>query len=102
MISIKNPDLKQFSDTDIEVLKKVYEVFWWIPTRNLVEITHKYPEWKKFEPRITSWALQVKMDYLDFFENIPNQDPVFDTSEEHLESAKGIFQEDSTFCRFFS
>ncbi len=102
LTSLRDTDLNQFSETDVEVLDEVHALFWSLSTHALVEITHKYPEWKKFEARIASGSLQNKMDYMDFFQNIPNQDTVFDTSEEHLESAKTVFQEDAQFCRFFA
>lgn len=102
LYSVKEADISQFSETDIEVLGQVYSIFGDLTTHQLVEVTHKYPEWKKFETRLSSWILQNKMDYIDFFENIPDQETVFDTSEEHLESSKEIFQEDSQFYKFFA
>ena len=42
------------------------------------------------------------MDYIDFFENTPNQDRIFDISEEDLEVTKEIYLENEEFNNFFS
>ncbi|MFA6089389.1 MAG: hypothetical protein WC755_05985 [Candidatus Woesearchaeota archaeon] len=42
------------------------------------------------------------MDYLDFFENTPAQNQIFDIDEEHLEISKDIFKENYNFYRLFS
>lgn len=101
--SRKEIDLLQFSDSNIEVLTQVYEKFWNNKWHKLVDITHKYPEWKKFETKLKTWTIsQAQMSYFDFFENTPEQDSIFDISEEHLELTKDIFQENLEFDRLFS
>jgi len=42
------------------------------------------------------------MDYLDFFENTPKQDTLFDIDEEHLALSKDIFKENYNFSRLFA
>lgn len=101
--SAKEVDRQYFSDTDEEVIKKIFEYFWKFSGIKLVDVTHKYPEWAKFEPKLKSWEIiQAPMSYLDFFENVPNQDRIFDISEEHLELSKEMFQEDQNLERIFN
>jgi hypothetical protein len=42
------------------------------------------------------------MNYLDFFENTPAQDKIFDIDEEHLNLSKSIFKENYDFYRLFA
>lgn len=101
--SRKEIDLLQFSDSNIEVLTQVYEKFWNNNSFNLVDFTHYYPEWTKFKHKLESWEIiQAQMDYLDFFENTPAQNQIFDIDEEHLEISKDIFKENYNFYRLFS
>lgn len=96
-------DYKLFSDSNIEVLELVYNKFWDNDSFNLVNFTHHYPEWTKFKHKLDSWEIiQAQMDYLDFFENTPVQDQIFDIDEEHLDISKDIFKENYNFYRLFS
>jgi len=42
------------------------------------------------------------MDYIDFFENTPIQDEIFNIDDEHLELSKDIFKESYNFSRLFA
>lgn len=101
LISEKEVDYSLLSDSNIEVIEKVYLEFWHNSSSRLINITHKYPEWKKHEIDVNNWKI-VRMNYFDFFENTPEQDSIFDISEEHLELTKDIFQENLEFDRLFS
>lgn len=89
-----------FSDSDIEIMNKIYSDFGELSASRLLNITHKYPEWKKFEVALKEQKNKsIAMDYIDFFENpISNNDPIFDECEEHLELSKEIFLENIAFC----
>lgn len=101
--SKKNIDFNYFSDSNIEILEFVYERFWNNNSSNLVNFTHEYPEWRKFKVKLEQWEItQAQMDYLDFFENTPAQDQVFDIDEEHLELSKDIFKENYNFYKLFA
>lgn len=101
IISNKAVDYSMLSESNVEVIKMIYSNFWNNNSSKLVDITHKYPEWKKFEDDIKRWRIS-KMDYIDFFENTPNQDRIFDISEEDLEITKEIFQENLEFEKLFA
>lgn len=101
--SKKDVDISQFSESNLEVLNLVYTTFWNNKWSKLVDVTHKYPEWKKFETKLKMWTIsQAQMSYFDFFENTPEQDSIFDISEEHLELTRDIFQENLEFDKLFS
>lgn len=101
--SRKDVDFSYFSDSNIEIIKEVFTNFWNHRSSRLVDLTHKYPEWTKFEKKLTAWEIiQAPMDYLDFFENTPAQDNIFDIDEEHLELSKDIFKENYNFSKLFS
>lgn len=101
--SKKDIDFNYFSDSNIEILELVYNNFWNNNSFNLVNFTHHYPEWTKFKNKLDSWEIiQAQMNYLDFFENTPAQDQIFDINDEHLEISKDIFKENFNFHRLFS
>lgn len=93
--SKKDVDFSLLSDSDVEIIKLVYADFWNHNSSKLIDITHKYPEWKKFENDVNNWKI-AQMDYIDFFDNTPEQDSIFDISEEDLEITKDIYMENMT------
>lgn len=96
-------DFTQFSETNLEVINEVFEKFWKNDSFKLVEFTHSYPEWTKFQHKLESWEIiYANMDYIDFFKNTTSQDNIFDIDEEHLENSKDIFKENYNFSRLFA
>lgn len=68
--SRKEPDLDVFSDSDLEALEFAYKSFGADDKYVLVNVTHQYPEWKKFGAQIESGQItRAFMDYSDFFLN---------------------------------
>ena len=95
IISRKEVDLDVFSQTDIEALETIYKEFGDKDQFELAKkITHRYPEWSKFEEDIGKGKPRVRMDYIDFFSN-PKHDPsgIFTVPAEHLDMAKNIYLE---------
>lgn len=90
------------SPSDIESLDFSVITFGSFKSSQLVDITHSYPEWKKFESIIESGESKAeRMDYLDFFNN-PSKDDLtlkkyfsgkdpFYLPQEDLEAAKSAF-----------
>ncbi|MDD3066423.1 MAG: Panacea domain-containing protein [Candidatus Gracilibacteria bacterium] len=93
IVSKQKPDLDFFSQTDIEALKLGYSLCGNISVGSVVELGHKFPEWKKFELQLKeNPKTSFKMDYMDFFENSnTNIDQPFSFQNEHLETSKEIF-----------
>jgi len=68
-ISRADIEKEVFSETDLEALNFVRENYGHL--RDLVGLTHKFPEWKKHETRLKS-ASRVPMDVYDFLEDTHN------------------------------
>ena len=89
-------DENVFSQTDIEALNFSYDKFGSQEEFDLADLTHCYPEWSKFKERIESKSVtRVRMDVRDFFSNPDEKDEYFDQSEEDLENARYIFEENT-------
>jgi len=94
--SIHDIDKKVFSETDLQVMEKVYLKFGKTEKFKLSDISHFYPEWKKYKEMLESGeASHIDMDYLDFFKNsdIEEKDDFFHLDQEHLEISRSIFEE---------
>ncbi len=91
-ISINAPDLNVFSDSDIEVIKKIFEVYNACDQFRLSEISHVFPEWKKYDSAFSKGiASRFVIDYLDFFENCNDGYDLFIDSDEELSISKSIY-----------
>ncbi len=80
--SIHPVDEDVFSDSDLEALEFVWSRFG-SKLPHLVNVTHKYPEWKKHEPTLKSGQSRVRMDLMDFLDDPePGTDPCWELSDE--------------------
>lgn len=93
--SIALVDTKVFSKTDIAVLNKVYESFGDKDKYELSELSHSYPEWKKWESQLlTNSSTRFNMMDADFFADPEvGNDPMFDEPQERLTANKVMFLE---------
>jgi uncharacterized phage-associated protein len=101
IFSLADVDIDVFSDTDIEALSFALENF---KDVDLVNETHKYPEWKKFEKRLENEeSSRFAMNVLDFFEN-PEEgtEDKFDHDKDILESSKEEFIESNDIEKILS
>ncbi|MBU4316224.1 MAG: SocA family protein [Proteobacteria bacterium] len=69
--SKKPSDLKVLSESDLEALAFAWDKFSGLDKYELVDLTHKLPEWKKHENGLKD-SSRLKMNYEDFFENPPD------------------------------
>ena len=84
-----------FSKSDIEALQDIYQSFGSKSPFELSEISHLYPEWKKWESQLKGKATRFPMDDLDFFENpVSEEYDIFKESEEGLWLARAMFTGD--------
>lgn len=101
VISKNESDLNFFSASEIEVMNKVWKEFGHFSRFDLSEISHKYPEWKKFEEQINTTGSRFLIQSEDFFEIPENlEDSFFSFFESHSpnpEIAKEIFDRKSIF-----
>ena len=95
--SLKDSSL---SKAEKKVLDFVIDTFGTFAPFELVEITHDYPEWKRWENSLSATNQSELMDYADFFKNpveTPALDKYFDSkdpfeeSSENLEIAKSMY-----------
>ena len=97
--SVSLPDEDYLSETDVEALDFALNTFGKMSEHDLIELTHKYPEWAlqsgDLEPPIGNGFLKSK-DIIesDFYKNpdVINDDP-FAIDKEKLENSKKIFLE---------
>lgn len=94
--AVKEPDLTEFSKSDIDVLERVISFYGNKTARELSELSHKYPEWKRYEEMLSDKkeknSFPIDMDLM--FENSDEDTSLlFDQSPEVLEVTKEIFHE---------
>jgi uncharacterized phage-associated protein len=83
-----------FSESDLEVMSLVYDSFGNLDEFTLSELSHEYPEWKKFEKSLQmGHSSRFEMNYQDFFEDNENSHSLFKQDEELLELNKEVFLE---------
>lgn len=87
--------LDMLSKTDKEALDFAINSFGNHQTFDLVEITHQYPEWKRFESSLDSGLTREKILMEDFFRNAAmNNDPFNCISQEVVNLSRDFY-----FCR---
>jgi len=83
-----------FSESDLEVMGLIYENFGNLDEFTLSELSHEYPEWKKFEKSLQmGHSSRFEMNYQDFFGDDENTHSLFKQDEELLELNKEVFLE---------
>lgn len=98
-IYIKNIGYSSLSPADKVALNFTINTFKKFSGKELIEITHDYPEWKKYEKQLES-KKRMKMNFDDFFENpinhrainefLNSKDP-FEENEEMLSFARETY-----------
>jgi uncharacterized phage-associated protein len=103
--STNDVDVSVFSESEIVTLEKIYKEFGKFDQYELRDLTHEYPEWKRFEPKIEAGQInQAPMSYSDFFENPAETSEllngkfqaateIFNQSQTEIEIAKQAFVE---------
>lgn len=95
--SVKDVDEDIFSDSEVEALEKIYKEYGDFKPFDLVELSHKFPEWKKFEVALESKVTTRElMNYEDFFSNpseVMQIKNIFNESEDYLVDINKIFKE---------
>lgn len=94
--AIQSPDLKEFSESDIQVLNRVIDTYGNFSGRELSDLSHKYPEWEKYKDMLLDKneknSFPINMDLM--FENCDEDtSDLFKQSPEVLETTKEIYHE---------
>lgn len=96
--SVGKTDMDYLSDTDVEALNFSLKQFGELDDEEIVDETHKYPEWIKQKdslmPPIGHGVEKAKdIDEKDFYENPAIEDDPFAVDENELECSKKNFLE---------
>lgn len=87
---------KVFSQTDIEILDLVFSKYSHLGQFELRDLSHSFPEWKKYESALTKrLSSRFRIDPLDFFIDTEDVTGLHKDSESNLEITKQIFEENS-------
>lgn len=82
-------DIDQLSETDIEALRLIAKHFGRLSGWELVELTHRYPEWQQYKKLFDSKEIRrEKLDTAELLSVLPD-DP-FAMPEEHIEESRKI------------
>ena len=101
-VSVKNTirslqpfEASPFSPSDIEAMDKVYAAFGDLKPMELSEVSHQYPEWKRFESDLKNGPYsRFSMSYADFFlDPEQNNAEVFEQQKPLLEDSLEAFAE---------
>lgn len=97
--SVGEIDSAVLSKTDMEALDFAWQNFGHYTEFELVEITHKYPEWRRHAPKLRhDGNKRVEMDYADFFSD-PAQgyNPCHTLSSKDRKIALELFSDQQAF-----
>lgn len=90
--SIKDYNPNIFSKTDLDSLNKILEKYNPFDHFQLSELSHSFPEWKKYEPAFkTGVTSRFEMSLDDFFINHDDGSGLFIDSDDFLRIAQDIY-----------
>lgn len=91
-----------FSKTDLECLHMVFANYSKFNQFKLSDLSHKFPEWKKFQSHFENeLGSRFPIDKQDFFLNIKDHSGLFEDSSENIEMAKAVYDENRKFAGLF-
>jgi len=92
--SISECNLKVFSKTDIDCLEVVFGKFAKFDHFKLSDISHLFPEWKRYESALNK-RLSSRFEILDddFFENINEESGLFNDTVDDIMLSKQVYTE---------
>jgi len=101
--SLKNVDENVFSQSDIEALDFAHNEFGAYKPLELVDFTHKYPEWQKHEGVLKSKeTTREPMTYADFFKDPKDMvSDKFVANKEVLEASKELFEDNFKIAEYW-
>lgn len=90
-------DPKYFSRSDLNVMEEVWEKYGHMIDNKLVDLSHKFPEWKKFEDGLNDpdKPNRYLIDMDDFFKDA-EENANYEYNSEQSGNAKEIYSENST------
>src|SRR3989344_5623287 len=103
IVSRADVDADVFSKSELEALDFAYNKFGDNSASNLVDVTHRYPEWNKFKLALESkGTTRESMSYSDFFKNPSGiTDDQFTLSADILCASQELFEEDYKVAEYW-
>jgi uncharacterized phage-associated protein len=93
-ISVNQPYLKVFSKTDLQAIDDVFEKYGNKGKYILRDMSHDFPEWKKFEAIFEAdEAKRLPIDLNDFFINFHDESGLFMGDQELIQASKEMYEE---------
>lgn len=87
-------DEMELSDSDKEALNYIFDNYGKLDSRQLVNLTHQYPEWKKREKELNDENKCIEINMLDFFEDPEGEiDPLGELDKEDREASIDYYKE---------
>lgn len=94
-------DKNVFSVTDLNSLEEIYFAYGKFDHYNLRDISHAFPEWKKYESALNKRiSSRFSMNFIDFFEDAPLEYDLIIVDPETKEISKEYFLESSEIANF--
>lgn len=93
--AIAEPDMDVFSQSDVEAMDKVLEVFGGMDQYQLSDLSHQFPEWLAYKSLLVAEDNKKshKIDMDLFFENKDEDSGLFMDSNELLSLTKQVYHE---------
>lgn len=91
--SKSSPVLNVFSESDIKIMEEIYSVFGKYDKFQLSELSHKFPEWKRFEKHFKDKRSRKTIQIKDFFTDTKESLKYYKESKELLNLSKEVFEE---------
>lgn len=89
--SLKDVNDDYLSESEIEAMNFVWKQYGKFTQNQLVGITHKNTEWKKFENRLNAGSTREKMNIVDFFSD--SNDELSRVTSNCVEGSKSVYNE---------
>lgn len=86
-------DLDYFSESDQEAIDLIYKHFGSLDKFGLRDLSHNFPEWKRFEGILLSKKSSFPMIIDDFFKNVDDGSGLFIDDDNYLQDSKTIYRE---------
>ena len=99
---VSEPDYKVLSETEWNCCEEVYEYYGQFDQYDLSEISHAFPEWKRYEANLSEeLAARHHIVIEDFFENVADDSHLFEDEAEYLETAKTLYHNRQSMTTVF-
>ncbi|HVU56130.1 MAG TPA: Panacea domain-containing protein [Puia sp.] len=86
------PLMKVFSETDISTIDEVVKAYGKYDQFQLSDISHEFPEWKKWEKAFTQkMGSRFLIDFEDFFKDAADEKPLFKQDLANLQLVKDLY-----------